>query len=120
MLFSNLNIGFNSSATLVDDNTYEITGDISAVVTDIEDEYDSFKKTVRIDRIKVIYNHDGLFRETIKADGNPDAMRIFRDTEVHANDNSTEFNLAECMEGCETVVALHHDNALNIYATFMY
>lgn len=120
MLFSNLNIGFNSSATLIDNNTYEITGDMSAVVIDVEDEYDSFKKSVSVTKIKVIYNHDGLFKDTIKPDGEPDALRIFRDTELHANGTATEFNLAECTEGCETIVALHHDNALNIYATFMY
>ena len=66
MKISNLSIGFSSSATLTDINTYEITGDMSAILTDEED---GSKHTIDVGKIKVIYNHDGLFADTKKSDG---------------------------------------------------
>lgn len=118
MKISNLSIGFSSSATLTDINTYEITGDMSAILTDEED---GSKHTIDVGKIKVIYNHDGLFADTKKSDGEPDALRIFRDTEVYANcGEGTCFDLEDDVneDGYMYVVPLHHDNALNIYAYF--
>ena len=118
MKISNLNIGFSASATLTDYCTYEITGEITAVLTN---ELGN-KKTIDIGKLKVIYYHDGLFADTKKSDGEPDALRIFRDTEVYANDGGgTEFDLEDVyQEGYMYVVPLHHNNALNIYAYFDY
>ena len=114
-----MNIGFNSSATLTDINTYTITGDISVVISGDEFGVTMERQVIGLDKLVVIYNHDGLFADTKKSDGEPDALRIFRDTETHANmGDGTEFGLEDMNQKGLYEIPLHHDNALNIYAHF--
>ena len=72
---SRLSIGFLSEIKVVSRNEFEITGDISMRMKYPEQRAIA-PEFADIDRLRVIYNHDGLLEDIYGGQGEPDRKRL--------------------------------------------
>lgn len=115
---SRLSIGFLSEIKVVSRNEFEITGDISMRVK-YPNQRTVAPEFADIDRLRVIYNHDGLLEDIYGGQGEPDRQRLFFEVERYVNSSFGGERSFECSEDyCEDFedVRLTDDNAIEVYA----
>lgn len=101
-----LSIGFGSNYGRTEPNTFTITGDITIQATD-----GVFKRNICVDRLKIVYNHNGLLdhinnSEHMSLDMFQDAERYFVEQELDWDTDTYGYKL-------ET-----DGNAIELYADF--
>lgn len=83
---SEMNIGFNSDVKVLERNEFEITGDITAKLNIGFSGVDEVQtKQINIERLYVVYNHDGLLEHVYNNEPVPDNILLFKDVETHVN-----------------------------------
>lgn len=101
-----LSVGFGSKCERTDTDTFTITGDIIIQATD-----GTFKRNISVDRLKVVYNHDGLLEHALKSEHTD--LEVFYDAERYFVEQEMEY---------PTTYAEHKlmtdDNSLELYADF--
>lgn len=113
---SKLSIGFNANVEVIERNVFEITGDVK-----IEAVYDyngclSSPHIYDVDKLKVVYNHDGLLEHIYDGNEEPDKIRLFKDVETYvAMANNTGTPVLDPNEFRELLIT--ESNAINVYAT---
>lgn len=112
---SNLSIGFSAEVRVIEHNTFEITGDIKIDIV-----YDylgtlSSPHVYNVDKLKVVYNHDGLLEHIYDGNEEPDKIRLFKDVETYVamtNNVGTPVLNPNMFEG----LLITADNSINVYA----
>lgn len=105
-----LSIGFGSNYERTEPNTFTITGDITIQATD---GVEVFKRNISIsvDKLKVVYNHDGLLEHAIQSEHTDldvfyDAEHYFVEQEMDWDTDTHGYKLAA------------DGNAIELYADF--
>lgn len=116
LVLSKLSIAFNCNFKVVERNVFEITGDITI---DISSEYleDEF---IRVDKLRVVYNHDGLLEHVYNGNDEPDTFVILCDVERYVNatlggGKPVTVNFTDDMYD----YPLSDDNSINVYADIL-
>ena len=106
-----LSIGLSSEVQVIEHNKFEITGDISMKLKYLKME------DVAIDKLEVIYNHDGLLEDIYHGESTPDKLLLFKEVEAHVN-SSYGGEIHICLYDYADYVRLTEDNSIEVYADF--
>lgn len=114
LVLSKLSIAFNCNFKVIERNVFEITGDITIDISseDLEDKF------IKVDKLRVVYNHDGLLEHVYNGNDEPDTFVILCDVERYVN---------ATLGGGKPVdftwemydYPLSDDNSINVYADIL-
>lgn len=110
----NLSIGLGSDIKVIEHNVFEITGgDISI---EIESAVNKFVNN-KVEKLKVIYNHDGLLEHIYRGKNNPDSVLLIKDVETYVAQsyNTMHYDGDDFYED----INLSDSKAIEVYADFM-
>jgi len=113
-----LSIGFNADVKVVERNEFEITGDIAVDVEYVYGDTLSSPHAKQVNKLTVIYNHDGLLEHVYNGQEVPDNILLFKDVETYVNSSwggrinvETDDNEYE-----STDIRLTDNNSIEVYA----
>lgn len=106
----NLSIGFGSNIKVIEHNVFEITGDISI---EIESDVNKFVNE-KVEKLKVVYNHDGLLEHVYDGKDEPDLFLLIRD--VKSRTNSSYNRMHYDGDGFYEDINLSDSKAIEVYA----
>jgi hypothetical protein len=102
-----LSVGFGSICEQTETNTFTITGDITIQATD-----GTFKLNISVDKLKVVYNHDGLLEHAIQSEHTD--LDVLYDAEHYFVEQELDWNAVTHKD-----YKLATDgNAIELYADF--
>ena len=115
MVLQKLRIASNADVKVIERNEFEITGDITM------DLCPSTEGFVTIDKLRVVYNHDGLLEHIYNGEPCvPDNDLLFTDVLTYVN-MSHDGKINVDFDGGDVYdYLLTDDNSINVYADFVY
>lgn len=115
---SKLSIGFNADVKVVERNEFEITGDVSVDVEYVYGDILSSPRAKRVNKLTVIYNHDGLLEHVYNGQEVPDNILLFKDVETYVNSSwGGRINIETDGDEYETTdIRLTDNNSIEVYA----
>lgn len=111
---SKLSIGFNADVKVVERNEFEITGDITVDVEYVYGDILSSPHAKPVNKLTVIYNHDGLLEHVYNGQEVPDNILLFKDVETHVNSSWGRRIIVDFGESDE--IRLTDSNSIAVYA----
>lgn len=118
VILKKLNIGFNADVKVVERNEFEITGDITMTVILDYDGFRSAPKQMDVDKLRVVYNHDGLLEHIYNGEPCvPDNILLFKDVETYVNKSHGGQIVNQIDDGDDIRdVILTDDYSINVFA----
>lgn len=107
----NLKIGFGSQVKVIEHNEFEISGDITI---DVEMDTDRYVKQY-VEKLRVVYNHDGLLEYVYNESDTPDLFLLIKDVETYVN-SSVGSRLHYDGDGFYNEIPLSDNKAIEVYA----
>ena len=104
-------VGFDSTCERTDTNTFTITGDITIQATDEVGMFEH-KLNISVDKLKVVYNHDGLLEHAVQSEYTD--LDVFYDAEHYFVEQQLEWD-TDTYEGYKLAT---DGNAVELYADF--
>lgn len=118
VILKKLNIGFNADVKVVERNEFEITGDITMTVILDYDGFRSAPKQMDVDKLRVVYNHDGLLEHIYNGEPCvPDNILLFKDVETYVNKSHGGQIVNQIDDGDDIRdILLTDDYSINVFA----
>lgn len=107
---SNLSIGFNSEVKVIEHNVFEIGGDITIMM---KADDNTKPQAVIVDKLKVVYNNDGMLDHVYNGKDEPDSFILFKDVEKYVNQT---YNVEIDLESYYTDIPISDSKAVEVFA----